>query len=171
MCIIIDTNSLASVFNTNSTKHSEFKPVFDWIFKRNGKIVFGGSKYAGELGKYLGIFGELRRINKAVSIPDAEVDHQEVRVIEELKHTDCNDQHLIGLLIVSKCKLICSLDKEAYDFFTHPTFFKPARNRPKIYSGKGNSDLLRNLNIAAICVPCRNPNNAEKRILEKLFNT
>lgn len=36
MCIIIDTNVLANVFDNKSANHSDFKPVKDWII--DGKV-------------------------------------------------------------------------------------------------------------------------------------
>ncbi len=37
MCIIIDTNVLADVFNSESKLHMEFAPVVEWILKGKGK--------------------------------------------------------------------------------------------------------------------------------------
>src|ERR1017187_6880909 len=108
MCIIIDTNTLASVFKQNSANHAQFKPVFDWIVEGKGKVVLGGSKYASELGKYRRFFSLLEKVGKAVSISNESVDKEQVIVSEMIVHHDFDDQHLVGLLRVSKCKLICS---------------------------------------------------------------
>lgn len=155
MCIIIDTNTLATVFDNTSNNHSEFKPVFDWIYSGNGKVVYGGTKYTDEIKKkYLSLFVELGRKRKAVYIDNETVDDKENEVSTQLISPDFDDQHLVGLLIVSGTKLICSLDSRAYPFFKHPTFFRPARNRPKIYNQLRNKDLLIDRNIASICKPC-----------------
>ncbi|MDQ7959563.1 hypothetical protein [Flavobacterium lindanitolerans] len=169
MCIIIDTNTLALVFDKTTTGHDEFKPVFDWIFNDKGKVVYGGTKYKYELKKYLSFFNELRRANKAVYIDDEKVDGAELTASKMIEDKDFDDQHIVGLLIVSKCKLICSHDKRAYPFFKHDLFFTPANKKPKIYSGKRNHDLLADRNIAEICQPCLLPNTSQKKILSK-FN-
>lgn len=49
MCIVIDINTMAAVFNVNSEKHDEFKHVRAWIEKGHGVIVYGGSKFIKEL--------------------------------------------------------------------------------------------------------------------------
>ena len=73
MCIIIDTNALASVFDVDSSNHENFKPVYDWIFNNKGKVVYGGTKYKEELKnsyRYLKLFGQLSRIRKTIEIDD-----------------------------------------------------------------------------------------------------
>jgi len=151
MCIIIDTNTLPSVFDNKTLNHAEFKPVYDWINNGRGKVVYGGTKYVSEIGKYLGLFIELRKENRAVYINDIKVDNEEVSVSHQIQHVDFDDQHLVSLLRVSGCKLMCSLDRRAYRFFKHPDFFYPASKRPKIYRGFGNRNLLNDNNIADVC--------------------
>ena len=64
MCIIIDANTLSLVFNPETKGHEEFKPVFKWIDKGKGKIVYGGTKYEEELIK-AGKLKLIRRYNDA----------------------------------------------------------------------------------------------------------
>jgi len=157
MCIIIDTNSLASVFDVNSANHSAFKPVFDWIFSGKGKVVYGGTKYLIEINKrYVGIFNELKNKQKAIRVSDEAVDQMETNISTKIVHPDFDDQHLVALLIVSKTKLICSLDQRAYKYFKHEQFFNRANDRPKIFRGSNNNKtLLVDNNIADICKPCK----------------
>ncbi|MBN8671462.1 MAG: hypothetical protein J0L80_12295 [Chitinophagales bacterium] len=169
MCIIIDTNTLASVLEPESVNHSEFKPVYDWIKNGKGVIVYGGTKYKKELGKYLPIFVELRKATKAIGVDDSKVDQKADEVSTMIQHANFDDQHLIGLLIQSQCKLICSLDSRAYPYFRHSLFFKPAANKPKIYRGSSNKDLLTDRNIAEICKPCLPTTVAQKNKLS-IFN-
>ena len=156
MCIIIDANTLGRVFNQKSTEHEEFEPVLNWILNGRGKFVIGGSKYMREIGaKYLGLFSEFGKVNKAVKVDNQLVNDMEIWAAAQVNDIDFDDPHLVALLLVSKCKLICSLDKRAYPFFTHKTFFPPGIDKPKIYSRKSNSDLLIDGNIAAICKPVK----------------
>ncbi len=97
MCIIIDTNTLASVFNQASLNHSNFKPVLDWIYSGNGKIVYGGTRYESEIKNYLGIFNELNKMNRAIKVnnPDwifrSKLTPLNRNVFEQLKWPDWLD--------------------------------------------------------------------------------
>ena len=51
MCVIVDTNAVAAVFNANANNHDEFAPVLDWIISGKGKLVIGGTKYMSELAR------------------------------------------------------------------------------------------------------------------------
>lgn len=165
MCIIIDTNTLASVFSEDSEDHVEFKPVKDWIFNGAGKVVWGGSKYIEELKKahsYLVLINRLTSARLAVMINSEVVDKEAEYVTSLITHSDFDDQHLVGLLRTSGCKLICSKDKRAYPYFRHNLFFKPASYKPHIYSASRNASLLQARHIADICKPCSNTTNAQK---------
>ena len=170
MCIIIDTNTLASVFKSSSLNHNEFKPVLDWIINGKGKIVYGGTKYNLEVQKYYALFSELRRMRKAVLIDNSSVDQYAKEAGDKIAHPDFDDQHLIGLLMVSKCKLICSEDKRAYPYFRHSYFFSPSRKKPKIYSGRGNMTLLTDQNIVTVCKPCGNLSISQKHLVNLTLN-
>lgn len=71
MCVIIDTNCLASVFECKSENHPQFAPVLEWIIFGKGKLIYGGSKYIGELSKtrkYLKIINLLKNKGKAICV-------------------------------------------------------------------------------------------------------
>lgn len=166
MCIIIDTNCIPSVFDVESVNHEEFDPIHNWIIFGKGKVVYGGKKYFDEIdNKYLDIFLQLRKAGKAVYVRDKDVDNEAKAISKIIQHKDFDDQHLVALLRVSGCKLICSKDKRAFPFFTHNIFFTPRSNRPKIYTCKSNQNLLSDKNIADICKPCKKTTNAQRKIL------
>src|ERR1700761_3815646 len=105
MCIVIDTNTLHHVFKESSINHAQFKPIRDWIIDGKGKVVFGGSKYLGEIeGKYLNFFMQLKTAGKAIFVPNELVNNETQIVSNLITHPDFDDQHLVGLLRVSKCK-------------------------------------------------------------------
>lgn len=168
MCIIIDTNTLPSVFDKRSLNHHEFEPVYNWIWEGKGQIVFGGTKYIKEIGKFMAIFSELKKANKAIYINNDKVDKKEKIVSDLIQHKDFDDQHLVGLLLESKCKLICSLDERAYPYFTSSVFFSPASKKPKIYNSKKIKKILNDHNIAQICKPCAATTNLQKTILDNI---
>ena len=151
MCIVIDTNTLPAVFNADSINHADFLPVLEWIQNGNGKVVYGGTKYQNELKNYLRLFIELRNRGKGVYIDCDLVDAKATEISKVIVDPDFDDQHIVALLIISGCKLICSLDKRAHRYFKHSKFFSPARNRPKIYKNIHHRSLLNNRNIANVC--------------------
>lgn len=164
MCIIIDTNVLNEVFDDTNKYHEDFIHVYNWIFSGKGKIVYGGTKYQGEIGKYLQLFNLLKQANKAIYIEQAEVDREQDIVSQMVSHQNFDDQHIVALLRVSGCKLICSNDSRAYPFFTHKVFFKSSK-KPKIYSSKKNKILLSEKNIAECCKPaCKISNKVLKEL-------
>jgi hypothetical protein len=171
MCIVIDTNTLASVFVRSSAKHNEFKPVLDWIEFGRGQIVFGGTRYLQEIKGYHKLFTELRRANKAIPVSNDRVDLETDRVGLLVQDPNFNDQHVVALLIVSGCKLICSDDKKAYPFYTHAKFFDRSRNKPRIYRGSSNQKLLTEKNIAAICRPTIVSTKAQRNWIQRLLRT
>jgi hypothetical protein len=164
MCIVIDINTLSSVFDSSSLQHYEFKPVFDWIYNGKGKIVYGGTKYITELSrtKYLNLFIQFRSAGKAIPIDNNLVDRETEKVEALVKHDNFNDQHLVGLLIVSGCLLISSLDKKSYPYITNKGFYQAPLKRPKIYSSRRNANLLTDINIAEICRPCTKTTREQK---------
>jgi predicted nucleic acid-binding protein len=119
MCIVIDANTFAHVFNSSSKNHHEFKPVLDWIVYGKGKIVYGGTLYKKELRnapKYFKLFLELSKSSKVVEVDMILVDKKEQEVAKLVNHPNFDDPHLIAIIIVSGCKLICSHDSKAYSF-------------------------------------------------------
>lgn len=156
MCVVLDINVLQSVFEESAQLHHEFKPVFEWICKGKGKIVYGGTQYIGELpAKYFNLFAQFRTARKAILVDSQRVDQKAEEVSKMIVHRDFDDQHIVGLLQVSGCKIIVSLDERAYPFFRHSLFFSPASRKPKIYKGRRNAQLLSDNNVASICLPCR----------------
>ena len=156
MCIVIDTNTFSSVFDESSSLHSEFRPVFEWIYRRKGKVVYGGTKYRNELRKatkFLRLFGEFKKVNKVVEIEHEAVDREQERLEAECQHPDFDDAHLIAIVILSGCLLICTSDRKAHPFIKNADFYPRHVKRPKIYSKKSNADLLCDRNIASCCLP------------------
>jgi hypothetical protein len=145
VAIVVDINVLAPVFNPECSGHSEFKPVHDWILKGRGQAVFGGSKYKAELvraGRYLRLFVQLKTAGRAVEIRPDLVDAREAELIAMTHGTGCDDQHIMAILCVSGCRLVCSLDGRSYEFIKCKTYYPKKGGLPKIYSSSRNIDLL-----------------------------
>lgn len=158
MCIILDACIISSVFNKNSTNHNEYKPVLTWIIDGKGKIVYGGSKYLEEfrkLPRYRRIFTELKRSGKAVVLNKQDVDGLEKELILKISDPEFNDHHIISMIIISKCMLLCSSDHKAFKQIKNNKIYPNKVRPPRIYTGNRNSDLLCDRNIADICKPCQ----------------
>ncbi len=157
MCIVIDTNTIVAMFDTSNQEHAKFRPVLDWIVSGKGKIVIGGSKYREEvfikIRKYNRFLNYLRIKRKIVEISTEEVDLAEVRIKSLESSPDFDDAHLIALLDVSGCMLICSKDERAYPFLKKMELYQRRSDRPKIYRSSQNADLLCDANIAPCCEP------------------
>ena len=151
MCVVIDTNCLSRVFCADNSDHLEFLPIKNWIECEEGRIVYGGSKYREELLRapsYLNLLVQYGKARKTVLIKDNVVDKYEKEVSEKLgKETKCDDQHIIALLIASKCPLLCSVDERSFEFVKNPSLYPKKFRRPKIYSSSRNSDLLKKTGV------------------------
>ena len=145
MCVIIDTNCLASVFERTSEKHDQFAPVLAWILSGKGKLIFGGSKYIEELRKtpkYLRIINIFKDFGKVVQVDKMKVDTEQERIEAIITDKDFDDPHLPAIVIVSKCKVICSGDTRSIRFVTQPHLYPKGIDVPKYYTSNKNTDLL-----------------------------
>jgi len=144
MCIVIDANTIACVFEEDCKKHNDFRPVKNWIYEGGGKMVVGGTKFKSEIygmRKYAKVFKLLKDARKLCEIVDSEVDNKEQAILKMTAMTNCNDQHVIALISVSGCRLVCSEDKASFKYLKDCRFY-PKGKRPKIYSSKANKKLL-----------------------------
>ena len=67
MCVVIDACCFSGVFNKRNSKRDEFLPIYDWLYKGKGMMVYGGTKYRKEMKKassYRKIFIELLNTRK-----------------------------------------------------------------------------------------------------------
>lgn len=145
MCIVVDINALAPVFNQDCDKHCQFKAIKKWISDGKGFLVYGGTQYKFELSKserYLRFIRQMKDAGQAVAIRDDVVDSMEREVKEKTKDTKCDDQHIIALLGASWCPLFCSDDARSFDFIKLKSLYPADMPRVRIYSSARNSRLL-----------------------------
>jgi hypothetical protein len=153
MCLVIDPCSIPSVFNPQAQNHSDFRAILRWVTKSSGRVVYGGSKYKRELSKmtrYLGIINELARAGRVVELDGGDVDRVAASLKKKINDRRFNDEHLVAILIVSKCRVICSDDKQAYPYLKRSDLYS-GTHRPKIYRSGAHSSMCCAKNIAAIC--------------------
>lgn len=172
MCVVVDTNCLASVFDCKSENHPQFAPVLEWIIHGKGKLIYGGSKYIGELykaHKYIKIINELKKKGKAICVEKELVDREQERIEKEITDKDFDDPHLPAIVIVSKCKVICSCDTRSIKFVTLPQLYPKGIDVPKYYTSKRNIDLLSDKYIHNCYKPLNKCNKSEQESIEKLL--
>ena len=174
MCIIIDINCLASVFERTSAKHSEFEPVLNWILSGKGKIILGGTKYIEELKKtpkYLKIIRLLGSSSKKVIVIDKnKVDEEQAKIELLIIDKDFDDPHLPAIVIVAKCMLICSDDSRSTKFVTKSEIYPNGVTVPKYYMGLRNINLLCDKYIDGKYKPLIKCNKAEKDLMNIVLN-
>jgi hypothetical protein len=157
MCIVIDTNRIPSIFNPKVSDHREFKPVLKWMRSRKKGMVYGGTKYREELFRlrgYSSVLEEMGRAGLVHEIDDKMVDEVEKQLIGKTSHAKFNDHAIIAIVIVSRCKLLCSSDKKSFPFIKEKSLYPAGYEPPRIYSGFGNRKMLYQRDILEKCGPC-----------------
>lgn len=160
MCLVIDMNTIPSVFNPNLDNHEKYKPVLDWVINGKGKMVCGGSEYWKEfklIGKYIGFFNQLNKAGKVVKIDDETVDKKMDELMKLCNDADFDDPHIVALLIVSGCKVVSSEDARSYPYIKRKEWYPKGRDVPKIYkssSFNNAASILCDENLADVCMPC-----------------
>lgn len=155
MSVLIDINTIPSVFDVTCSDHSEFKDVFEWINDRNNKatMVYGGEKYSRELsrlGKYIKYIKLLKDIRKVTVINSDKIDAY-VKKLEEINSCNAfNDKHIVSIVAISNCRIVCSKDASSYPFLTDSKYYPKRIKKPKIYSGLKTKNLLCNDNIVKL---------------------
>jgi hypothetical protein len=146
MPIVVDINCLGSVFNPSAQRHDDFSPVKEYVMSGKGRLVFGGSGYMSELEKsraYLTLFLNLRKTGQAVQINRDAVDAAEVLIRAKVDLSKCDDPHIIALLAVSSCPLLCTEDARSFPYVRDTSLYPPGRKKVKIYSSRRTAGLLR----------------------------
>lgn len=145
MAIIVDTNCFSRVFCRKNQEHVEFAPVLEWVLYGNGFLVYGGSKYKNELRncmKYMHFFNLLKTAKKAFPFDDGDIDRLQAKYEQIIVNPDFDDPHLPAIVLVSKCRLICSKDFRSVRFVTDPALYPKHFRVPQYYSGKKDIGLL-----------------------------
>lgn len=154
MCIVADPPTLIPIFKETDPEHRDFAPVKDWVLFGPGKLVLGGTKYKEELSRMpsvLAFIRELEKVGKIVRKLDEEVDKDQeaVKVLEPA--ADFDDPHLVALVRLSGCRVICIRDPRSHRFLRKIALYRSSKDRPKLYTRPKNDGLLCRDNIAPCC--------------------
>lgn len=145
MCLIVDTNCFGCFFDESNQDYNEFAPAHNWFFNKEGKLMYGGTKFLDEMkkaGKYMKLILELNRQGKAIPLDKDAVDREEERIKSIEANPDFDDPHLIAMVIVGRCQIICTQDRRAAKFLKNKKFYPNEVMRPKLYTGKQCKNLL-----------------------------
>jgi hypothetical protein len=146
MKIVIDVNTLPHVFNQKDENHYEFEPVYNRVNEGRCNIVFGGTKYKSELAKmpnYLKLINIYKDKGIAIPLCDDDIDLKEIEIIKIVPIGRFNDQHLVAIVIISRCTVICTKDLAAIPFLRDQRFYPRGIPRPKFYTKRRNISLLK----------------------------
>jgi hypothetical protein len=154
MCIIADPPTFIPIFKETDPEYGKFSAVREWVKNGPGKFITGGTTYQKELmavKSIIGLLSELEKRGKVMRNSAASVDHEEgvVKALEPAQ--DFDDPHLVALVRVSGCKLICIRDPRSHRFLRMAKFYKSTKDRPKLYTREKNRSLLCNANMAPCC--------------------
>jgi len=159
MGVVVDANTISAVFNRQNSEHKDFEPVLFWIVKGKAKLVIGGSVYMSELAKmeyYLRLIAELTRLRKVYRADDREVDAHQSDILSQEAASDFNDSHIVSLLSVTRCRILCSRDTKSFKYIQDSRFYRLRVDRPKIYTNVGHKPrraILCDRNLCANCEP------------------
>jgi len=175
MGVLIDVNTIPSVFCRRTCDHSDYEPVLKWIIKDKGKMIVGGTKYKKELenmSSYLKFFLELSKLRKIFHVVDDDVDQIEIKLKKIESDSDFDDAHLVAIIICSECRIFCSKDSRAFKFIKDHRFYPNSQKRPSIYTNHERPPqrhILREKNLSPKCRPHNVlPSDVADRLFEML---
>lgn len=172
MCIVIDVNAFSRIFSSVNPEHHIFEPVKKWILSGPGKLVYGGDKYMMELGRterYRRLVKLLNDVGKTINMNSEKENISKIeKELDKLKLKGFNDSHIVALLKVFGCRIICTYDSESHEFIKKPDFYNG--KTPVIYwksSLKSARTILSVNNIPAQYKPTEKLSKSKQKMLEE----
>lgn len=151
MCAIIDTCVFPKMFRGDGSPERRFKPIYDWIHKKGGKLITGGTTYERELGGALGVFAEYEKMQKLIKLDKSKVDRKERELKAREPAGGFDDAHLVAMVILSKCCVICTDEKKAVKYFKRREFYPKGVKPPSVYRNEKHKHLCCADNEVLIC--------------------
>jgi hypothetical protein len=156
MCLVIDTCCLLTVFDAKNKRHAKFAPVMNWLNSK-GRLIYGGTKYNQELGRLsriLSLVVELSKRRKTVRMSNDVVDPIATELKVKFPEPEFNDEHIVALVIASRCCVVCTDDSVAISYLRRVDVFRDYEvKRPSIYRGhKSNKALCCDKHLVKACL-------------------
>jgi hypothetical protein len=139
MCVIVDANCCHKLFGQPCDP--DYIPVFEWIHKKRGILVYGG-RLAQELCKKKLLTRVLKQwssAGRAKRFPDADLSRMEAE-LKKQGMLKSDDAHVIALAILSRTRTICTEDQTLWADLKDRNIMGPRTCR--IYRKEGHVDLL-----------------------------
>ncbi|MEQ1933756.1 MAG: hypothetical protein ABL962_07750 [Fimbriimonadaceae bacterium] len=152
MCALVDACVKSRVFNSKDAEHPKFETISKWIVEGSGNVVYGGKTYMEQLGsRYRDLFLELKTAGRAHRIPSDKVDQLEELLKKKVNNKKFDDAHLIALIRLSKCCIICTSDDRFLPFFRRKDLYPRGAKQPKIHSLNQGSKHCSNSEVVGEC--------------------
>lgn len=154
MCAVIDACVFSLVFDEHQDGHARFSGLAKWIRSGKGKLIVGGKKYFSEIGgkKVTRLLIEFEKGRRLVRLCDNEVDREAARVKRVEPAKAFNDEHIVAMVSISKCCVVCTDDTEAIQYLKRADLYRKGVSPPKIFKHKRHTqDLCIKDHIVQIC--------------------
>ena len=135
MCVILDVNNIGKF---NEPADEDMKPVWNWLDRQNGKIVYSNTKKfeeEWERGGGIQLRRELQRRSKLKEIPAQDVQEKAAELEGKI---ESDDPHIIALAIIANVKVLISNDRRLHEDFKNRNLVGGS-----VYQTKSHSRLLR----------------------------
>ena len=135
MCAIIDASVLATY--CANPKAAGFGEVDRWLTSRNGRIVYGGTKYGKELERVDAarqLFAGYARAGKAKLLDNDRID-ADAAWIAANQRIKSDDEHILALARVSGARVLCTSDGDLVSDFTDTALVPTPKGR--VFPGDG----------------------------------
>jgi hypothetical protein len=165
MCVIIDANTIGKVFDLRNADHKRFSPVAAWVTTGTGSVVYGGTKYLKELGggRYLDLFSQLAKAGRAVCINTKAVDDRARELKARVPDKEFDDEHLVALVGLSKCCLVCTDDVRALPYLKRKDLYPPGVRVPFIFRSPADKKHCCDRFIVEVCPKRAMPSRRRKK--------
>jgi predicted nucleic acid-binding protein len=142
VCIILDTNRFGDAFS--DVPDPRYVPLLRWLTdpEGDGSLVFGGTKYRGEIAKHQKareFFVQRWRAGRAHRVDDPEVDSEEER-LRRARACASDDEHVIALARASGARVVCTEDHGLWRDVADKALLDAPRGR--IYRAARHEHLL-----------------------------
>ncbi len=137
VCIIVDINTLASVFKDNSSDHEQFKPVQRHITTMKSKLIIGGTKFQEELEEnreFIKLLKIMKDRRQVVEADTSIVDSLHQRIEDAFNDPKFDDKHIVALCYVTGARLVCTKDTTLQSYLKERHFYNRRKTIPKIYN-------------------------------------
>ena len=101
--------------------------------------------------RFLTVVGNYERQNRLVKLPKERVDSLMHEIKRKHVHKDFDDPHLVAMVIISKCRVVCTNDDRAVPFLTDKRLYPRRFKLPHIFKNEGSASLCCNENIVPVC--------------------